>query len=281
MIVKFIYKLFLSIIFTILVTLNSYALDIELKPDEVNPGDIIFLKAGNDTTSYPEAEFLDKKFKFYSTGKEYLIALVPVEVSTPPGDYTVSIKDGEESQILNVKVKSYEFPSKKLTVSEKKVTLSAVDEKRVEEEYLLQQKIWKMGTEKAWNGGFIMPTDTPVSEKFGVKRIFNEKKTSLHRGIDLKGKTGTPVRAINSGKVVLRKNLFYGGDTLVLDHGMGLLSVYMHLSEFNVPEDAVVEKGEIVGLVGMTGRATGPHLHMSVKLQGVSVNPLALVGLDL
>ena len=224
MIVKFIYKLFLSIIFTILVTLNSYALDIELKPDEVNPGDIIFLKADYDITSYPEAEFLDKKIEFYRTGKDYLIALIPVEVSTPPGDYTVSIKEGEESQILNVKVKSYEFPSKKLTVSEKKVTLSAVDEKRVEEEYLLQQKIWKMGTEKAWNGGFIMPTDTPVSEKFGVKRIFNEKKTSLHRGIDLKGKTGTPVRAINSGKVVLRKNLFYGGDTLVLDHGMGLLS---------------------------------------------------------
>ena len=281
MIVKFIYKLFLSIIFTLLVTLNTYALDIELKPDEVNPGDIIFLKADYDTTSYPEAEFLDKKIKFYSTGKEYLIALIPVEVSTPPGDYPVSIKDGEERQILNVKVKSYEFPSKKITVSEEKVTLSAEDEKRVEEEYLLLQKLWESGTEKAWNGGFIMPTDTPVSEKFGVKRIFNEKKTSLHRGIDLKGKTGTPVRAINSGRVVLLKNLFYGGNTLILDHGMGLLSVYMHLSEFNVPEDALIEKGEIVGFVGMTGRATGPHLHMSVKLHGVSVNPLALVGLDL
>ena len=106
MIVKFIYKLFLSIIFTILVTLNSYALDIELKPDEVNPGDIIFLKADYDITSYPEAEFLDKKIEFYRTGKDYLIALIHVEVSTPPGDYTVSIKEGEESQILNVKVKS-------------------------------------------------------------------------------------------------------------------------------------------------------------------------------
>jgi murein DD-endopeptidase MepM/ murein hydrolase activator NlpD len=281
LIVKFIYKLFLSIIFTLLVTLNTYALDIELKPEEVNPGDIIFLKADYDTTSYPEAEFLGKKIKFHRTGEDYLIALIPVEVSTPPGDYTVSIKDGEERQNLNVKVKSYEFPSIKLTVSEEKVTLSAEDQTRVEEEYLLQNKLWEMSTEMVWNGGFIMPTDTPVSEKFGIKRIFNEKKTSVHRGIDLKGKTGTPIRAINSGKVVLRKNLFYGGDTLVLDHGMGLLSVYMHLSEFTVSEDAMVEKGEIVGLVGMTGRATGPHLHMSVKLQGVSVNPLSLIGLDL
>ncbi len=281
MIVKFIYKLFLSIIFTLLATLNTYALDIELKPDEVNPGDIIFLKADYDTTSYPEAEFLGKKIKFYRTGKEYLIALIPVEVSTQPGDYTVSIKDGEERQNLNVKVKSYEFPSMKLTVSEDKVTLSAKDEKRVEEEYLLQNKLWEMSSKKAWNGGFIMPTDTPVSEKFGVIRIFNEKKNSVHRGIDLKGKTGTPVRAINFGRVVLRKNLFYGGDTLILDHGMGLLSVYMHMSEFKVPEEAVVEKGEIIGFVGMSGRATGPHLHMSVKLQGVSVNPLSLIGLDL
>ena len=159
--------------------------------------------------------------------------------------------------------------------------MSAEDQTRVEEEYLLQQNLWEIVTDMSWNGGFIMPTDTPVSEKFGVIRIFNEKKNSVHRGIDLKGKTGTPVRAINSGKVVLRKKLFYGGDTLVLDHGMGLLSVYMHLSEYKVPEGAMVQKGEIVGLVGMTGRATGPHLHMSVKLQGVSVNPLSLIGLDL
>ena len=99
--------------------------------------------------------------------------------------------------------------------------------------------------------------------------------------MDFRGREGTPVKALNSGTVVFNKDLFYGGNTLIVDHGMGLYSVYMHLSKFTASKGEKVTKGQTVGLVGMSGRATGPHLHLSVKLQGVSVNPESLFKLEL
>ncbi len=89
------------------------------------------------------------------------------------------------------------------------------------------------------------------------------------------------MRAINSGTVVLIEDLFFGGNTLILDHGMGLYSVYMHLSKINVSKGEKISKRQIIGLVGMSGRTTGPHLHLSVKLQGISVNPESLFKLEL
>ncbi len=252
-----------------------------MQPQEAFPGDLIFLKMTSEEASLPEALFRGKEIKFYKLqGNEYG-AFVPVDIDTEPGDYSISLKpEGIEAK-LNIRIKPYAFPTKKITLPEEKVTLSPEDSLRVEREYLLQEEIWKYETEKSWGGGFISPTATAVSEKFGVTRIMNEKKRSVHLGIDLKGKSGTPIRAINSGKVVLREELFYGGNTLIIDHGMGLLSVYMHLSGFNVEKGAEVSKGDVVGYVGMTGRATGPHLHMSVKLHGVSINPEALMRLEL
>ncbi|MEW6714474.1 MAG: M23 family metallopeptidase [Nitrospirota bacterium] len=235
------------------------------------------MKLTSDEASLPEALFRGKEIKFYKLqGNEYG-ALVPVDINTPPDDYSIDLKSGIS---LSVKVKPYAFPTKKITLPEEKVTLSHEDSIRVEKEYLMQEEIWKYATEKSWGGRFISPADSAVSEKFGVKRIMNEKKNSVHLGIDMKGKIGAPVRAINSGRVVLRADLFYGGNTVIIDHGMGLLSVYMHLSGFNVESGAEVAKGDLIGVVGMTGRATGPHLHMSVKLQGVSINPEALMRLE-
>lgn len=243
------------------------------------PGGLFFLKVVSEEPSGPKAAFLGKNITFYKLeGNEYG-AFLPVNIDTAPGDYSISVKSDGVGVGLIVKVKPYAFPTKKLTLPEKKVTLSPEDSRRVEREYFLQEDIWKIDNEKIWDGVFVFPTDTFISEKFGVKRIMNEKKTSIHRGIDIKGKSGTPIRAINSGKVVLHEDLFYGGYTLVIDHGMGLLSIYMHMSKFNVKDGEEVSKGNIIGFVGMTGRATGPHLHMSVKLQGVSVNPEALMRL--
>ena len=99
--------------------------------------------------------------------------------------------------------------------------------------------------------------------------------------MDFRGKTGAPVKAVNSGTVVLSQDLFYGGNTLVVDHGMGLYSVYMHMSGFNAKNGDKVLKEQVVGFVGSSGRATGPHLHLSVKLNGLSVNPESLFKLEL
>ena len=268
------------IIAILFLTSEVCAFDIEVSPGDLIPGDVFSLKIRGSGHGHAEAEFNGSTIDLHNSN-DGLIALVPVPLDTAPGKYSVIVRQGGEERTAAVEVKDHEFRTIKLTLPEGKVTLTPEDTRRVGKEYLLQQEIWKIDNQKIWDGEFVFPTDTKVTETFGVKRIMNEKKTSIHRGVDIKGKSGTPVMAINSGKVVLQEDLFYGGHTLVIDHEMGLLSVYMHLSKFNVKDGDEVSKRDVVGFVGMTGRATGPHLHMSVKLKGVSVNPESLFRLEL
>jgi murein DD-endopeptidase MepM/ murein hydrolase activator NlpD len=257
------------------------ALSIEVIPQEVFAGDVFLLKVERAESPAPKAVFRGNQTPLSSHGEGTHIALVPVEVSTPPGDYPVVLTDGDREQAVTVHVLTKEFRTIHLTLAEEKVTLSPENQKRVEREYLLQKRIWDRSTDLAWKGSFIEPTGTEVSTEFGVKRIMNKKKNSLHRGMDFRGQTGTPVKAINSGTVVLSEDLFYGGNTLIIDHGMGLYSVYMHLSKFSVQKGDHVSGEQVIGLIGSSGRATGPHLHLSVKLSGVSVNPESLFKLQL
>jgi murein DD-endopeptidase MepM/ murein hydrolase activator NlpD len=228
-----------------------------------------------------KAEFLDTTINFHPAPNNRLIALVPVDINTSPQKYSVLVTYGGGRQTLTVAVRSHDFKTIKLTLPEGKVTLSPENQKRAVKEATRLRSIWPQNTSKAWEGRFVIPTSTEISTVFGVRRIMNEKRTSVHRGIDLRGKTGAPVRAINSGRVILTDDLFFGGNTLIIDHGMGLYSVYMHLSKFNMSKGKNVSKDQVIGFVGSSGRATGPHLHMSVKLNGVSVNPESLFKLEL
>jgi len=252
-------------------------------PKEVFPGDVFLLKivTDNNAATLPDAEFAGRKIDVYQDSDDHFIALVPVDVHTSPKKYDIKISSGKNQKITYINVKPFKFPTIKMTLPEKKVTLVPEDLKRAEKEVDIMNKVLSESTERKWNGLFTTPTDTEVSEVFGVKRIMNKKHISVHRGVDYRGKMGTPVRAVNSGTVVLKQDLFFGGNTLVIDHGMGLFSIYMHLSEFHVSEGDTVSKGQVIGLVGMTGRATGPHLHFGFKLAGVSVNPEALFKLKL
>lgn len=286
MLTKFAYRILFTTIFTFLIPLHLYALNVELAPKEVFPGDLFLLKIKTDKSppgspDSPNAEFAGKKIDFYQDADDHFIALVPVDIDTSPKKYTITVNSGGNEKIVHIRVKPYKFLTKKITLPEEKVILSPEDMKRAEKEAGLLKGILSQSTTRVWDGRFITPTDTEVSEVFGVKRIMNGKRTSVHGGMDYKGETGTPIKAVNSGMVVLRDELFFGGNTLVIDHGMGLFSVYMHLSEFHVSANETVSKGQEIGLVGMSGRATGPHLHFGVKLQGVNVNPVSLFKLEL
>ena len=126
-----------------------------------------------------------------------------------------------------------------------------------------------------------MPLDNEIAMQYGVRRIINNTTESIHRGIDIRGRDGEDVRASNSGKVILAAELFFGGNTLVLDHGMGIFTIYMHLSKFNSKSGENVLKGDVIGFVGSTGRSTGPHLHFGIKAQELSVNPESFAKLKL
>jgi murein DD-endopeptidase MepM/ murein hydrolase activator NlpD len=277
---KLLYRILIAVFFLI-TSADSYAFSIQVQPEEVHPGDVFVLKINSGESASAKAEFLNEQMNFHKVKNGMLIAFVPVDIKTAPKKYKIGITLGEKKYSAEINVVPYEFRTIHLTVSEEKVTLSPENQRRVDTEYALQKKIWDRKTSIAWSGNFSRPTGSETSTEYGVKRIFNKKRTSFHRGMDFRGKTGAPVKSVNSGTVVLSQELFYGGNTLVVDHGMGLYSVYMHMSGFNVLKGDKVIKEQVVGFVGSSGRATGPHLHLSVKLSGVSVNPESLFKLEL
>lgn len=277
---KLLYRILIAVFFLI-TSADAYAFSVQVQPEEVHPGDIFLLKINSGESASAQAEFLNGPINFHSIDNGMLIAFVPVDINTAPKKYKIGITRGTDRFTTDIRVIPREFKTIHLNVSEEKVTLSPENQRRVDKEYALQNKIWGQQTSIAWHGHFSRPTESETSTEYGVKRIFNKKRTSIHRGMDFRGKTGAPVKAINSGTVVLSRELFYGGNTLVIDHGMGLYSVYMHMSEFMVEEGDNVTKEQVVGFVGSSGRATGPHLHLSVKLNGLSVNPESLFRIKL
>ncbi|MGA8153524.1 MAG: M23 family metallopeptidase [Terriglobales bacterium] len=136
-------------------------------------------------------------------------------------------------------------------------------------------------SQRDWSGRFLPPVNAPVSDVFGTTRTFNGQTQSVHQGLDYGAPQGTPVAALNRGKVLLARPLFFEGNCVVLDHGQGLLTIYMHLSKFAVKEGEQVARGQEIALSGGTGRATGPHLHVAVRWQGIYLNPATLLTLKL
>jgi murein DD-endopeptidase MepM/ murein hydrolase activator NlpD len=135
--------------------------------------------------------------------------------------------------------------------------------------------------EREWSGPFTTPAEAAISDVFGSRRVFNGKTSSPHLGLDFRVPSGTPVAAMNDGTVLLARPLYFEGNFVVLDHGQGLLTLYLHLSEFKVKEGEQVKRGQEIGLSGGTGRATGPHLHVAVRWQGTYLDPASLIRLRL
>src|SRR5205085_8318923 len=135
--------------------------------------------------------------------------------------------------------------------------------------------------DREWKGSFQPPVKAEISDVFGVQRVFNGTVQSTHQGLDFRVPSGTPVMAVNSGTVILAEPLYFEGNCVMIDHGQGLITIYMHLSEIRVKSGDRVKKGELIALSGGTGRATGPHLHLAVRWQGVYLNPAGLLALKL
>jgi murein DD-endopeptidase MepM/ murein hydrolase activator NlpD len=153
---------------------------------------------------------------------------------------------------------------------------------RIMEEQELKKEIFaRINPSRLWSGDFEAPVYSKVTSEFGVHRTFNRKVQSVHQGADFRAEAGTPVEAMNSGVVIVARELFYEGGFVVIDHGQGLATLYMHLSEIKAREGESVEKRQIIGLSGATGRATAPHLHVGVRWQGIYLDPEALMTMPL
>ena len=155
------------------------------------------------------------------------------------------------------------------------------DQKRASAEYLKIRKIIKNKTKQFDNHfNFQSPIESVITSAYGKRRFINNNERSPHMALDLRGAVGREIFAPKTGKVVLAENHFYGGNKIILDHGGGLFTAYSHMSEILVKLEDVVEAGTVIGLVGMTGRVTGPHLHWEVFLNENRINPELLISLE-
>jgi murein DD-endopeptidase MepM/ murein hydrolase activator NlpD len=214
-------------------------------------------------------------------------SLAGVALETKPGTYDLALEsvmpDGRIlHQVQPVTVRSAKYKTSRLTVPQKYVTPDPETLKRIEAEKEIKKVAFDhLIPAPEWSGNFFAPVPSEVSETFGTSRTFNGTQASVHRGTDFRAPSGTAVHASNAGEVVLARELYYEGNCVVIDHGLGFMTMYMHLSKFEVKEGDKVEKGQTIALSGGTGKVTGPHLHMSIRWNGEYLDPMKLLALKL
>jgi murein DD-endopeptidase MepM/ murein hydrolase activator NlpD len=212
--------------------------------------------------------------------------LVGADLEKAPGEYELRVTgqtaNGEKiSCSARVRVRKGRFATEKLQVEQQFVEPSPEQIKRADEERQKLRDIFDRVTpERLWDGKFRIPLDgATTGSNFGRRRILNGNPGSPHSGVDLPGKTGTSVHVAQRGRVVLAEELFFAGNTVVVDHGLGIYTLYGHLSEIDAKVGDDLEAGAVLGKVGATGRVTGPHLHWGLTVEKARVNPLQLVTL--
>jgi len=203
-------------------------------------------------------------------------SIVGIALSTPVGDHSLQVQHGsQEARTFKIKVLPKDYPKQHITLKNKEyVNPPAKTLERIENELKLQTKAYKTFTETTpSNLLFDAPAPGRFSSPFGYQRIFNGEPRNPHAGLDIAAPTGTPVKSPAAGKVLLVGDFFFNGKTIFIDHGMGLISMFCHLSQIDKTAGDEVKRSEVVAKVGSTGRATGPHLHWNLSLNDARVDP--------
>lgn len=208
-------------------------------------------------------------------------ALVGIDLDVPAGPALITIEPSASSPastiVYRLVVKPKVFPTRRLTVNPDFVTPPPSVEARIEAEAAELNQLWKSSSARLWTGAFVPPVPQAANSAFGSRSVFNGQARSPHGGADFASPEGTPVKAPGGGRVVLAKPLYYTGNTVVVDHGLGLVSLFAHFSAISVHEGDIVTAGTVLGRVGATGRVTGPHLHWTLRADGARVDPLSLL----
>jgi murein DD-endopeptidase MepM/ murein hydrolase activator NlpD len=223
---------------------------------------------------------------FHQSGNSwYGLAGIPAE--TPSGSYELRLTQtfgfGKTNDITRkIKIARAIYPKIPIKVAKQYTEPSPEQLTAIAADKEIKQKAFAtVGEQRLWFGQFEAPVDAPISGVFGTERVFNQQVQSRHQGLDYAVPTGTPVHAVNKGTVILARPMFFEGNCVVIDHGQGLLSLYLHLSEIRVKEGKKIPGGQVLGLSGGTGRASGPHLHLAIRWQGIYLNPAILLKLNL
>jgi len=257
-------------------------------PDSVVPqGEIIRIVVLSD--SPPDTvtgTFMKTALPFIRTGDGNFYSLAGVDMESKPGTYILALslhRSGKQPEQLRRKliVRDGEFPTQRLTLPPEKVFPDSASMARIKRESALRNRKWSQWAPGAlWKGRFISPLVGEM-KRFGHRRFINDASRSPHTGVDINAAEGTPVVAPAEGKVILTGEFFFTGNSVYIDHGLGMIGMFFHFSRIDVAEGDFVEQGQVIGAVGSTGRATGPHLHWGMRWRNSRINPSSLLQLEL
>lgn len=213
-----------------------------------------------------------------------MYALVPISYYEKPSHVEMEIsykeKNSDVIKSMFINIEDGKYEKEKIQVSNSKVHPNKENEKRASIEYKEAMDIYNTTTKQSYlKSQFLLPLDSNITSSFGKARVYNDTLKGYHGGTDFRAQVGTPLYASNDGLVVLAKERFYSGGTVIIDHGQGVYTCYFHMSKFDVKKGQKVDKAALIGLSGASGRVTGPHLHFAARVGGVQVDPLQLITL--
>jgi murein DD-endopeptidase MepM/ murein hydrolase activator NlpD len=254
---------------------TARASDVVTLPKESHvPGGVVLLPIDGAADDPPTVKLGDSRAMVLRV-KDHWLAVIGVPLSTEPGALKVAVESHatkEKDTVVQIKPKQYRVQS--LKVAPKMVDLSPEDQARTANERPRLAKAFATFSDAAPTTlRLLPPIPGPRSSSYGLRRVFNNQPRSPHTGMDIAAPTGTPIKAPAAGRVVEADNFFFSGNTVIVDHGQGLITMYGHMSAINVKVGDTVKTGDVLGKVGATGRVTGPHLHWGVVLNGTMVDP--------
>ena len=266
---------FLSALVLLCLTLNAHADSyITRLLNKPVPGGVAVVNLGPSAQA-PKASYQGKAVLVVKEQDDWL-AIVGVPLTVKPGSQQIS--GGDRNLTFNVGSKKY--PEQHITLKNKRqVNPNPDDQKRIDQEIPLQLGAYRSFSPNTPSNLLLdKPVNGPLSSKFGVRRFFNGEERNPHAGLDFAVPTGTPIKTPAGGKVILTGDYFFNGNSVFVDHGQGFISMFCHMSKVDVKVGQQLARGEVVGKVGSTGRATGPHLHWNISLNETRVDPAIFIG---
>ena len=261
--------------------LFAAALEVTTEARAQRPGEIVvFTVAVPAAVTTVRLRAFDRDVVAFAAGPRTFRALIGIDLDVRPGTYRVTIDadPGGAHTTYALVVSPRRFRTRRLTVDPAFVTPPASARERIERDAALLAAAWRGSSpERLWTTSFVRPVHEAANSAFGTRSVFNGEPRNAHGGADFMSPAGTPIRAPNAGRIVVARDLYFSGNTVVIDHGLGLFSLLAHLSAFDVHEGDRVGAGDVVGRVGATGRVTGPHLHWAVRAHGARVDPLSVL----
>ena len=242
------------------------------------PGGIAVIALDSTSATRPTVHYQNKRVMVVGSAGHWQ-AIVGIPLETSPGEQTLEITvPSSEAQHVNFAVQAKEYETQHLTITNKHmVDPTAQDLVRIEKETkVIQAALRHFSETDTVPFDFAAPVQGPFSSPFGLRRFFNDQARKPHSGLDLAAPKGAPIKAPAAGTVIAVGNFFFNGNTVALDHGQGLISMYSHMDHIKVKEGQHVALGTLLGVVGMTGRVTGPHLHWTISLNDTRVDPMLL-----